>query len=44
MKYDDFFSAGSKQFLLGIMLWQDIGRQDAEIKAYKEPLTATELV
>lgn len=33
---DDYFSVGSKDFLIGILLWQETARQDKEIKELKK--------
>jgi DNA-binding transcriptional MerR regulator len=33
---DDYFSCGSKDFLNGILLWQETARQDKEMKELKE--------
>ena len=33
---DDYLSAGSKDFLIGVLLWQETARQDQEIKALKK--------
>lgn len=32
---DDYFSVGSRDFLIGLILWQDIARQEHEVKTLK---------
>ena len=41
---DDYFSVGSKDFLNGILLWQETARQDKEIKSLKTIPTAQEMM
>lgn len=41
---DDYFSVGSKDFLNGILLWQETARQDEEIKSLKTIPTPQEMM
>ena len=41
---DDYFSAGSKDFMTGLLLWQETARQDREIKALKAPQSPQEML
>ena len=41
---DDYFSAGSKDFMTGLVLWQETARQDREIKELKAPQSPQEML
>jgi DNA-binding transcriptional MerR regulator len=41
---DEYLSMGTRSFLTGIILWQDIARQDHELKGLKQMLSPQEMV
>ena len=41
---DEYFSMGTRSFLTGIILWQDIARQNHDLKGVKEMMSPQEMV
>ena len=41
---DNHLSAGNRDYLMGIILWQEIARQDHEIKALKKSPSPQEMI
>lgn len=41
---DEYFAMGSQSLLVGMMLWQELARQDHELKEYKTILSTQDMV